>query len=62
MKIIPIYLITSIFVTMFILYIIQPDPVVIIKYPSPLEEVSDVYIDDNDVCYRYYREEYKKHN
>lgn len=62
MQIIPIYLITSIFVTMLILYIIQPDPVVIIKYPSPHEEVSDVYIDDNNVCYRYYREEYKKHN
>jgi len=62
MKIIPIYLITSIFVTLLILYIIQPNPVVIVKYPSPLDEVSDVYIDDNDVCYRYYREEYKKNN
>ena len=62
MKIIPIYLITSIFVTLFILYIIQPNPVVIVKHPSPLDEVSDVYIDDNNVCYRYYREEYKKNN
>lgn len=60
MKIIPIYLITSIFVTMLILYIIQPEPIVIVKHPSPLKEVSDVYIDDNDICYRYYREDYKK--
>ena len=62
MKIIPIYLIVSICVTMLVLYIIQPTPVVIVKHPSPLDEVSDVYIDDNDVCYRYYREEYKNTN
>ena len=62
MKIIPIYLIVSICVTMLVLYIIQPNPVVVVKYPSPLDEVSDVYIDDNDVCYRYYREEYKNNN
>jgi hypothetical protein len=62
MKIIAIYFITSVFITMLILYIIQPEPLIIVKYPSPLEEVSDVYIDDNDVCYRYYREEYKNNN
>ena len=62
MKIIPLYLITSIFVTMLVLYIIHPDPIVIVKHPSPLDEISDVYIDDNDVCYRYYREEYKNNN
>lgn len=60
MKIIPIYFITSIFITMLILYIIQPEPVIIVKYPSPRNEVSDVYIDDKGVYYRYYREEYKK--
>ena len=62
MQIIPLYLITSIFVTMLVLYIIQPEPVIIVKHPSPHDEVSDVYIDDSDVCYRYYREEYKNTN
>lgn len=62
MKIIPIYFITSILVTVLVLYMIQPDPIVIIKHPSPHNEISDVYVDDNNVCYRYYREEYKINN
>jgi hypothetical protein len=62
MDILPTYFIVSVLVTMFILYIIQPEPVVIVKYPSPKEEVSSVYVDDNNVYYRYYREEYKKSN
>lgn len=58
MKLVPIYFIVAMFVTMFVLYIVQPDPGLLVKYPSPEEDVSDVYIDDNDVCYRYYRREY----
>lgn len=57
MKIIPIYFITAMFITMFVLFLTQPYPNIIIKYPSPEDEISDVYIDDNDVCYRYYRRE-----
>lgn len=57
MKIIPLYFITSMFLTMFILYLIYPQPDVIIKHPSPEQEVSDVYVDDNGVCYRYHRKE-----
>jgi len=59
MKIIPVYLITAMFITMFILYILYPAPEVIIKYPSPDQETSDVYVDDNDVCYKYKRKEIK---
>lgn len=54
----PMYFITTVFITMFILYIMYPEPDIIIKYPSPKEAVSDVYIDDNDVCYKYHRQEY----
>lgn len=57
MKIIPIYLITAMVITMFILYILYPEPNVLIKYPSPAQETSDVYVDDNNVCYRYKRKE-----
>ena len=51
------YFIISMFITMFFLYIISPNPEIIIKYPSPENEISDVYIDDNNVCYRYHRKE-----
>lgn len=55
MKIIPEYLITAMFMTMLILYLLFPEPRVIIKYPTPENDISDVYIDDNNVCYRYHR-------
>jgi hypothetical protein len=55
--IIPGYLLTSMFITMFILYILYPDPEIIVKYPNPNQELSDVYVDDNNVCYRYKRKE-----
>ncbi len=57
MKFLPLYFISAMFITMLFLYFIYPDPVVIIKHPSPDQEVSDVYVDDNGVCYRYYRKE-----
>ena len=56
-KLIPIYFISALFITMFILYLLYPDPIVIIKHPSPEQATSDVYVDDNDVCYRYHRKE-----
>ena len=59
MKLLPIYFLSAMFVTMFILYMIFPEPDIIIKYPSPERDVSDTYIDDNNVCYRYYRKEIK---
>jgi len=57
MKFAPVYFLGAMFITMFILYLIYPNPEVIIKRPLPEQEVSDVYVDDNDVCYRYYRRE-----
>jgi hypothetical protein len=60
MKIIPIYFILAMFLTMLILYLILPEPEILIKYPSLDEEVSDVYVDDNDVCYKYIRKEVNK--
>lgn len=55
MKIMPIYLISTMFITMFILYILYPEPQILIKYPDPCDEISNLYIDDNGVCYRYHR-------
>jgi hypothetical protein len=53
------YFITTLFLTMFILYLMYPKPEVIIKHPSPEQNISDVYVDDNNVCYRYHRKEIK---
>ena len=59
MKLLPIYFISSMFLTMLVLYLLYPEPEVMIKHPSPDQSVSDVYVDDNNVCYRYYRQEVK---
>jgi hypothetical protein len=56
MKIIPEYFIISAFLTMLILYFLSPESEVIIKYPSPEDQKSCVYIDDANVCYKYHRE------
>lgn len=57
MKLIPKYFVTTIFVTLIILYLICPDPEIIVKYPSPENETSDIYVDDNNLCYKYVRKE-----
>ena len=57
MQIEPLYFIISIFITMFILYVQAPKPEIIVKYPNIKEEISDTYIDDQGVCYRYHRVE-----
>jgi len=40
-------------ITFFILYMIGPKPETIIKYPSIENKLSDLYVDDKNVCYRY---------
>jgi hypothetical protein len=57
MKIIPTYFIIAVFLTMFILYYLYPEPDIIVKHPSPENDVSSVYVDDNGVCYKYHRKE-----
>lgn len=59
MKLLPMYLITAMFITMLILYILYPEPEIMVKYPDPEKEMSDVYVDDNNICYRYKRNEIK---
>lgn len=59
MEIIPIILILSIFMTFLMLYIISPNPKIILKYPNINDPISDLYVDDNNVCYRYHTKEIK---
>jgi hypothetical protein len=55
-SIIPIYFFIAILITFLFLYILTPKPTVVIKYPS-INEDSPLYIDDNDVCYKYKKQE-----
>jgi hypothetical protein len=59
MKILPTYLLITIFLTFFALYIIYPHPEIVYITPNPKNKVSQVFKDTNNVCYRYHREEVK---
>ncbi|ARF09289.1 hypothetical protein Catovirus_2_238 [Catovirus CTV1] len=47
------------FISFLILYIISPAPQVVIKNPSVNNDISDLYVDDSGVCYRYKRQKIK---
>lgn len=53
MQIILLYFLLSIVITFTILYIYNPKPQVILKYPTHEKLLSDLYMDDKNVCYRY---------
>lgn len=57
MQIIPFYFAISLFVSILVLYSLFPAPRVIIKEPNIKHDVSELYIDEKDVCYKYYKEE-----
>jgi len=59
MKIIVEYLLISIFITFLVLYVTSSKPKIILKYPNLKNEVSDMYIDDNNICYRYHKNQIK---
>ena len=59
MKIILLYFLLSMLITVAILYLTNPDPMIIVKYPKLNDNVSDIYTDDNNVCYKYHKEKVK---
>ena len=59
MNIIIEYVLIGIFVTFIVLYMTSPKPRVILKYPSLKNKISDMYVDDNNICYRYHRTQVK---
>ena len=59
MKIIIEYLLIAVFITLLVLYITSPTPRVVLKYPNLKNDVSDIYVDDNNVCYRYHKTQIK---
>jgi hypothetical protein len=59
MEIIPILFLLSAVITFVVLYLTCPDPQIIIKYPKTHNKLSDLYVDDGGVCYRYQTKEIK---
>ena len=49
------YLLFAMIITVFILYLTSPKPEIVVKYPDISKDVSDMYVDDRGVCYRYHR-------
>lgn len=53
MRIVPIYFLASLLISLLILFIIAPEPQVVVKYPNLYDNESNVYVDDEGVCYKY---------
>jgi hypothetical protein len=62
MKVEPIYFLAAMFVTVLILYVFGPQAEVVVKYPDISKDVSDTYVDDRGVHYRYHRVEVEDDN
>lgn len=59
MNIDPISFIISVIITIFLLCLICPLSILIIKEPNIKYDISDMYLDDNGVCYKYYKTQVK---
>jgi len=55
----PIYFFISLFIGLLLVYSIQPQPEILIKYPTPDNAGKIIYKDNADVCYIYESEEVK---
>jgi len=50
------YFVLSMFLGFFVVYMITPVPKLVIKYPNIKNPDDTLYMDDNNVCYRYKKE------
>lgn len=57
MKILWDYFIVTVLITFIVLYFIYPKPRVILKVPTLQDDISKLYIDDNNICYKYHKQE-----
>jgi hypothetical protein len=59
MEIIPIYFLLSFLISLLILYFNNPNPQIIVRKINPKidDNISHLYVDENNVCYRYHRHE-----
>lgn len=49
------YFLISLFLTYLLIYMMYPKPKIVLKYPSVNDKISDLYVDDNNICYKYHR-------
>lgn len=49
----PLYFFISFAVGLFIVYVFNPPPQVVVKFPSPYNSEKIIYKDKNDSCYKY---------
>ncbi len=59
MEILIFYLLISILVSFIVLYLLNSETKIIVKYPKIEDDISRLYVDDNNVCYRYHKEKVK---
>jgi hypothetical protein len=52
-KIIPIYFIISLAIGILLVYLYQPNPKIIYKYPTPNKAKDITYQDKKDSCFKY---------
>lgn len=53
MKFILFYYIIAVLATFIVLYLYNPKPEIILKYPNVNNNLSDLYVDNRGTCYRY---------
>ncbi len=58
MRIIITYFIITIMLSLLFLYFYHLPPQIVFKYPDPANDISDIYIDNNNIKYFYIRKEY----
>jgi hypothetical protein len=49
----------GLFCGFFLVYIITPSPKIVLKYPTIEDVNKTTFVDDDNICYRYYAEEVK---
>lgn len=59
MKFLSYYFLIATLMTFVFLYITTKKAQPILKYPNHNKKISNLYIDDNNVCYRYHTKEVK---
>jgi len=58
----PLIFLISLGVGVFIAYILNPNPTIVHKYPTPENSKKLTYVDDQNVCYKYHTQEVPKPN
>lgn len=57
MKVEIFYIALGLFIGFFIVYVTTPPPKIILKYPTIDNIQNTTYIDENDMCYKYFASE-----